>query len=67
MLYDSVKAECDKRNWSINKLESEAGLPQGTVKQWRRCMPNLVSIKKVADALCVSVDWLIKDCEIYKK
>ena len=67
MLYDSIKAECDKRNWSINKLESKADLPQGTIKQWRKSMPNLANIKRVADTLCVSVDWLIKDCEITRK
>lgn len=67
MLYDNIKAECDKRNLSINKLESKAKLKQGTIKQWKKSMPNLVNLKKVADALCVSVDWLIKDCEIYTK
>lgn len=67
MLYDSVKAECDKRNWSINKLESLAGLPTGTIRKWKKSVPNLANIKRVADALNVSVDWLIKDCEIYQK
>ena len=65
MVYDNVKAECDKRNWSINKLEWLAGLPTGTIRKWKKCVPNLANIKRVADALSVSVDWLIKDCEIY--
>lgn len=66
-VYDNVKAECDKRKWSINYLESEASLPQGTVRKWKESVPNLANIKRVADALSVSVDWLIKDCEVYQK
>lgn len=66
-VYDNVKSECDMRKWSINLLESKAHLPQGTVRKWKECVPNLANIKRVADALSVSVDWLIKDCEVYKK
>lgn len=66
-VYDAVKVECDKRKWSINYLESEADLPVGTVRKWKESVPNLATIKRVADALSVSVDWIIKDCEVYQK
>ena len=60
MVYDNIKKECDFRNISIHKLEVDAGLPNGTINKWRSSSPTVASLKKVADALKVSVDWLLK-------
>lgn len=60
MVYDNIKKECELRKISIHKLEVDSGLPNGTINKWRNSSPTVASLKKVADALKVSVDWLLK-------
>lgn len=62
MIYERIKALCDQRGISIYQLETESGLGNATVRGWEhRCNPSVVSLKKVADYLGVTMDSLIGD------
>lgn len=62
MLYDNIKEICNKKKISIRTLETKAGLGNGTIGKWNRpdAQPSLDSVIKVAKALGVSIDQLIK-------
>ena len=61
MIYDNVKALCDKKGMSISALEKAAGLGNATVQGWKDSVPMVTSIKKVADVLGVSIEDIIKE------
>lgn len=58
-LYDKVKKTAEKAGISISALEVKAGVANGTIAGWRNGRPYAETLKKVADALGVSVDSLI--------
>ena len=60
MVYEKVKAMCDKENMSIGELERKSGLGNGTVRKWQAASPNLDSLKAVAKTLKVDVKKLIE-------
>lgn len=62
MLYDNIKEICEKKKISIRTLEIKAGLGNGTIGKWNKpdAQQNLDSVMKVANALGVSVDRLIR-------
>jgi lambda repressor-like predicted transcriptional regulator len=59
MVYDNIKAICDKKGISIKKLEQEAELGSGTIYKWQTVSPTLENLKIVADKLGVKVSKLI--------
>lgn len=61
MIYDNVKALCEERNLTIQKLEEQAKLANGTIGRWRDSKPMAESIKKVATVLGVSMEEVMKD------
>lgn len=61
MLFDNVVALCKQRNITIARLESETGLGNATVRGWVKSVPNLGTLKKVADYFNVSIDDLLSD------
>ena len=61
MIYDNVKALCEERNLTIQKLEEQAKLANGTIGRWRDSKPMAESIKKVAAVLGVSMEEVMKD------
>lgn len=61
MIYDNVKALCEERNLTIQKLEEQAKLANGTIGRWRDSKPMAESIKKVATVLGVSMEEIMKD------
>lgn len=60
MVYDNVKRIADSKGMTIRALESEAGLPNGIIGKWRHSSPMLVNLEKVAKALDVSIETLIR-------
>ena len=60
MIYERIKALCDERGIPIYQLEAKAGVSNGTIGAWRSADPKASTLKKVADALGVTVDELIK-------
>lgn len=61
MIYDNVKVLCEERNLTIQKLEEQAKLANGTIGRWRDSKPMAESIKKVATVLGVSMEEVMKD------
>lgn len=61
MIYDNVKALCEKRNLSIRQVEEKAGLGNGVIGGWRTSEPRVYSLQKVADVLGVTVNTLLKE------
>lgn len=61
MIYDNVKALCEERNLTIQKLEEQAKLANGTIGKWKDSKPMAESIKKVAEVLGVSMEEVMKE------
>lgn len=59
MIYDNIKALCDKRGLSIRRLEIQAGLGNGVIGGWKNSSPTVDNIKAVAKVLNIKVDKLI--------
>jgi len=61
MIYENIKAICESKNISISALEKKAELGNGTIGKWRTCDPNIESLRKVAAALDVSINRLMRE------
>lgn len=65
ILYQRIKALCEKRGISISKLESELGFGNSSIKKWERVSsPSIDKIIKVASYFDVSVDYLLGRTDI---
>lgn len=64
MIYDNIKQIAIEKGLSIHALEQKAGLGNGAIGRWRKFKPGAFYLKKVADALEVTVDDLLKGVEI---
>lgn len=63
MIYDNVAELAAKKNMSIQRVEREAGLANGTIGKWRTRSsdPQLMSIVAVANVLGVTVNRLLRE------
>lgn len=59
MVYDNIKALCDKKGISIKALERATGLGNGTVSKWQTVSPTVDNLKLVANYLGVKTSKLI--------
>ena len=57
--FERIKELSKKRGYSLTKLNDEAGLGTNSIYHWRTKTPSTASLKKVADVLGVSVDYLL--------
>lgn len=58
--FERVKEISEKKGFSsLKTLSEEAGLSQNVIYGWRKTEPSAKSLKKVADVLGVSVDYLL--------
>lgn len=55
-IYDKVKELADSAGISIAALEAKAKVANGTISGWRDGRPYAETLKKVADALNVTID-----------
>ena len=60
IVYERVLDLLKKNNMTIYRLEKEMGFGFGTVRAWKRAIPKVDKLKKVADYFGVSVDFLIR-------
>ena len=60
MILENIRRLCLERNISIAELERKSGLNNATICKWANSMPRVDTLKKVADALGVSMDDLMK-------
>ena len=59
-IYEKIKSICDERGISQNELENMAGIGHGIVGRWKKTEPNVSTLKKVAEALNVSLTELVE-------
>ena len=60
MIYDNIVTIAAKKGISIKKLEVQAGIGNGTIGKWRNSDPQVENLMKVAKALSVSLEELVK-------
>lgn len=59
-LHENVQALCEKAGITVSSLERELGYVRGTIARWDKHSPSVERVKEVADALCVTVDALMR-------
>ena len=59
MIYEKIKELCKQKGISINQLEKEAGLTNGSISKWNNNMPQADRLKAVADVLKVKMEKLL--------
>jgi len=62
-LFDRIKQLCDEKGLTIMALEQKAGLGNAVIAAWKTSSPRLDSLKKVSDALDMTVEELLKGVE----
>ncbi|MGL5437571.1 MAG: helix-turn-helix domain-containing protein [Lachnospiraceae bacterium] len=58
-LKERIQVLCKKKNISLNQLEHELGFGKGYISKLGKSTPNTTKIKKIADRLSVTVDYLM--------
>lgn len=59
-MLENIRRICKERDLSILRLEREAGLAAHTMCRWDKNIPSVDKVKRVADALGVTVDDLLR-------
>lgn len=58
-MVDTIRRLCKEQGKSLFSLEQECGLGNGSINKWDRSSPSVAKVRAVADALGVSVSYLI--------
>lgn len=62
MVYENVCWWAEKRGLSIHQLEQKAEIGNGVISRWEKdYSPSMKNLKKVADALGVTVNTLLRE------
>ena len=61
MIFENICRISENRGISIKRLEKKAGLKNGAIGKWRTSSPTVKNLQKVADALGVSVNTLLRE------
>lgn len=59
MLYGNIEAKCKEFGISVYALECAVGLGNATIKGWKKSVPRVDKLKKVADYFGCTVDELL--------
>ena len=62
-LKERIQEQCKKQNISMNQLETELEFGKGYLSKLGKSTPNAIKIKKIAERLNVSVDYLMNGDE----
>lgn len=62
-MVSKIRQLCKEQGKTLFSLEQECGLGNGTIHKWDRSSPSIVKVRVVADALGVSVSYLIGEQE----
>lgn len=60
-MFSKIVELCLVQNITIAELERLSGFGNGTIYRWKTSKPGADKLKKVADCLGVSVDYLLSD------
>ncbi|VDG20664.1 hypothetical protein [Lactobacillus plantarum] [Lactiplantibacillus mudanjiangensis] len=58
-MFDRIKETSKKRGYSLAQLNDKAGLKTNVIYSWKNKQPSAEKLKKVADVLNVSTDYLL--------
>ena len=61
LVFENVKALCDKKGISITQLEKDAGLSTGSINKWKTSSPTAKSLQSVAKVLKVKMEKLLQE------
>lgn len=61
MLYDNIKALCEKKGVTVWRLEQDLGLPHSSIRKWNENEPGIRKVQKVADYLQVPIEKLLEE------
>lgn len=62
-IFGNIKKYAEIENISITNLEKAAGLGNGTIGKWQKCIPKIDKLAAVAKCLDVTIDDLLKEEE----
>lgn len=60
MLIDKIRELCRQRNITLQQLEKDSNIANGTIARWAKSSPKIETLVKVADTLNVSIDYLVE-------
>ncbi len=66
-LYGRVKDVCADKGMNILLLEDTLGFPRSSICKWDENIPSVAKVKKVADALGVSINVLTDGVDFPEK
>lgn len=58
-IYDRVQSLIKERGLTVKQLERECDLANATIRRWATQTPNIESVRRVAQALNTSIDYLV--------
>ncbi|WP_394456146.1 helix-turn-helix domain-containing protein [Leuconostoc suionicum] len=62
-IYERTEMTAKKRGLTMPEVEKKAGLGEKSIYSWKRSTPKADNLKKVADVLNVSTDYLLERTE----
>lgn len=63
LIFENIKAKCKEAGVTIATLETECNLGKKTVYKWQNSVPNVMTLKIVADYFGCTIEDLIKEEE----
>lgn len=61
-----IKTKCKENGTNISNLEKNLGIGNGNIRRWNIQNPGSDKVIEVANALNVSIDWLLTGKEVGK-
>ena len=59
-MVNKIKEIAEKKGFSIQRVEKEAGLSNGSISKWEKSKPLAENLQKVASVLGVSIEELLE-------
>jgi len=61
MMYEKIKAFCDKVGISVQQFETICGVSSGYVAKLKRSEPGVRTAKRIAEVMGITIEELMKD------
>lgn len=60
-IYTNIKNACKQKGIPVTRLEADLGFARSTIYKWDTHQPGIGKIKKVADYLGVTMEYLLSN------